>query len=143
MLSRTILDQIEESTRHFPVTIVSGPRQVGKSTLLYNSMIKKGYSYVTLDSRADRMDAINDPKSFLERLKLPVIIDECQRAKELFEEIEETVNRIKLEKGSKVANGLFILSGSSSKALLENAKESMAGRCNILKMNPLSMREAL
>ena len=143
MLSRTILDQIEESTRHFPVTIVSGPRQVGKSTLLYNSMIKKGYSYVTLDSRADRMDAINDPKSFLERLKLPVIIDECQRAKELFEEIEETVNRIKLEKGSKAANGLFILSGSSSKTLLENAKESMAGRCNILKMNPLSMREAL
>ena len=44
MLKRTILEQICESVKHFPVTIVSGPRQVGKSTLLYHNMIKKGYS---------------------------------------------------------------------------------------------------
>ena len=143
MLKRTILEQICESVKHFPVTIVSGPRQVGKSTLLYHNMIKKGYSYVTLDNRKDRMDAINDPKLFLEKLNYPVIIDECQRAKELFIEIEDIVNKTKLHKGNKAANGMFILSGSSSKALLENAKESLAGRCNILKMNPLSIREIL
>ena len=143
MLERTILKQVKESIKHFPVTILSGPRQVGKSTLLYNNMIKQGYSYITLDDRNDRMDAVNDPKSFLERLDYPVIIDECQRAKGLFVEIEAYVNKVKLEKGTKYANGLFILSGSSSKALLENAKESMAGRCNILKMNPLSIREIL
>jgi len=141
MLQRTILKQIKESTRHFPVTIVSGPRQVGKSTLIYTEMVKEGYSYVTLDNRSDRMDAVNDPKSFLDRLSYPVIIDECQRAKELFVEIEAIVNRIRLEKGNSAANGMFILSGSSSKALLENARESMAGRCNILKMSPLSFRE--
>ena len=143
MLQRTILDQIKESTKHFPVTIVSGPRQVGKSTLIYHEMVKEGYSYITLDDRSDRMDAINDPKSFLERLSYPVIIDECQIAKELFVEIEAIVNKTRLEKGNKVANGMFILSGSSSKALLENARESMAGRCNILKMSPLSFREIL
>ena len=143
MLQRTILKQIKESTEHFPVTIVSGPRQVGKSTLIYNEMVKGGYSYITMDNRSDRMDAINDPKSFLDRLSYPVIIDECQRAKELFVEIEAIVNKIRLEKGNKAANGMFILSGSSSKALLENARESMAGRCNILKMSPLSFREIL
>lgn len=143
MLKRTIHEQICESIKHFPVTILSGPRQVGKSTLLYHTMIQKGYSYITLDNRKDRLDAINDPKAFLERLDYPVIIDECQKAKELFIEIETIVNKTKLEKGSKVANGMFILSGSSSKALMENARESMAGRCNILKMNPLSMREIL
>ena len=143
MLQRTILEQVRESTRHFPVTIVSGPRQVGKSTLIYNEMVREGYSYVTLDDRNDRMDAINDPKSFLERISYPVIIDECQRAKELFAEIEAIVNKVRLEKGSRAANGMFILSGSSSKALLENARESMAGRCNILKMSPLSFREII
>lgn len=143
MLERTIIKQIKESIKHFPVTILSGPRQVGKSTLLYQNMMKEGYSYITLDDRTDRMNAMNDPKSFLESLSYPVIIDECQRAKELFIEIEAIVNKIRLEKGSKDANGMFILSGSSSKALLENAKETMAGRCNILRMNPLSMREIL
>ena len=78
MLKRTILVQILESIKHFPVTIVSGPRQVGKSTLLYNEMLTRGYTYVTLDNRSDRLDAINDPKSFLERLHYPVIIDECR-----------------------------------------------------------------
>ncbi len=141
MLERTILTQIENSVHHFPVTILSGPRQVGKSTLLHRKMIEKGYSYVTLDNRIDRMDAINDPQSFLQRLTYPVIIDEFQRAKELFIEIEEYVNKVRLEKSTKEANGLFILSGSSSKALLENAKETMAGRCTILKMSPLSLRE--
>ena len=141
MLERTILDQILLSIEHFPVTILSGPRQTGKSTLLFNKLVEKGYSYITLDNRTDYMDALNDPKEFLSRLDYPVIIDECQRAKELFVEIEAIVNEVKLKKGSKKVNGMFVLSGSSSKALMENAKESMAGRCNILRMNPLSLRE--
>lgn len=141
MYNRTILAQIQNSLKHFPVTIVSGPRQVGKSTELYHNIRPLGYSYVTLDSRAELMTAKNDPELFLRNHPAPLIIDECQRAKELFPVIEEIVNRTRLEKGTKAANGMYILSGSSSKALLENAKESLAGRANILKMNPLSMRE--
>ncbi len=141
MIQRTILDQILNSIRHFPVTIVSGPRQVGKSTELYNNVRPLGYTYITLDSRMELMTAKNDPEQFLKNHPVPLIIDECQRAKELFPAIEEAVNKARLEKGSKAANGMYILSGSSSKALLENAKESLAGRVSILRMSPLSMRE--
>lgn len=141
MYKRTILEQIHNSVRHFPVTIVSGPRQVGKSTLLYHNMASGGYTYVTLDSRMELMTAKNDPEQFLKNHPAPLIIDECQRAKELFPAIEEVVNRTRLEKGTQAANGMYILSGSSSRALLENAKESLAGRANILRMSPLSMRE--
>lgn len=141
MIERTILAQIEESIKHFPVTILSGPRQVGKSTTLYHNFLNKGYQYVTLDDRAELMTAKNDPALFLDGHPVPLIIDECQRAKELFPEIEARVNKARLEKGTKAANGMYILSGSSSKALLENAKESLSGRANILKMQPLSLRE--
>ena len=141
MYKRTILKQIENSIEHFPVTILSGPRQVGKSTELYHHIRSLGYTYITLDNRAELMTAKNDPELFLKNHPAPLIIDECQRAKELFPAIEEEVNKARLEKGSKSANGMYVLSGSSSKALLENAKESMAGRANILKMSPLSMRE--
>ena len=141
MYERTILNQIKNSIQHFPVTILSGPRQVGKSTELYNNIRPLGYTYITLDNRAELMTAKNDPELFLRNHPAPLIIDECQRAKDLFPALEEAVSRVRLEKGSQAANGMYVLSGSSSKALLENAKESLAGRANILKMNPLSMRE--
>lgn len=141
MYDRTILAQIKTSLNHFPVTILSGPRQVGKSTEVYNHIRPLGFSYVTLDNRAELMTAKNDPEQFLHNHPAPLIVDECQRAKELFPVIEEIVNKTRLEKGTRAANGMYVLSGSSSKALLENAKESLAGRANILKMSPLSMRE--
>ena len=141
MYNRTILAQIKTSIEHFPVTILSGPRQVGKSTELYNHIRPLGFTYITLDNRAELMTAKNDPEQFLKNHPAPLIVDECQRAKELFPVIEEIVNKTRLEKGTKAANGMYVLSGSSSKALLENAKESLAGRVNILKMSPLSMRE--
>lgn len=141
MINRTILNPLKKSIKHFPVTILSGPRQVGKSTILYAYFLKQGFSYTTLDNHYDLMTAKNDPGQFLQMHPAPLIIDECQRAKELFPEIEAIVNKTRLEKGSSAANGMYILSGSSSKALLENAKESLSGRANILRMQPLSMRE--
>ena len=102
MIGRTILAQIEDSIMHFPVTILSGPRQVGKSTALYHNFLSKGYQYVTLDDRAELMTAKNDPALFLDRHPVPLIIDECQRAKEIFPEIEARVNKARLEKGPKL-----------------------------------------
>jgi predicted AAA+ superfamily ATPase len=141
MIERTILKTIEESIIQSPVTVLSGPRQVGKSTLVYNEFAKKGFSYVGLDDVREKSTAKSDPISFLQQHPYPLIIDEAQKAKELFPEIERIVNRVRLEKGSQAANGMYILSGSNSKALLDDAKESLAGRANILKMPPLSMRE--
>lgn len=141
MIKRTILTQVIKSTKDYPVTILTGPRQVGKSTLVYNEFLQKGYSYIGLDDRKERISAIADPDQFLRTHPDPLIIDEVQKAKELFPEIEKIVNRARLEQGSVKANGMYILSGSNSKSLLDKTKESLAGRANIIKMPPLSMRE--
>jgi len=141
MIKRNILEEIINTTKHFPVTIVSGPRQVGKSTLLYNEFVKLGYDYVSLDDTFERNLAINDPLTFLNNHKTPLIIDEAQKAKELFVEIEKIVNDVRLKKGNEEANGMYILSGSESKSLLQGAKESLAGRAAIIKMQPLSTNE--
>ena len=98
MIKRTITEQIKDSIKHFPVTIISGPRQVGKSTELYHNIQPLGYEYVTLDNRIELMNARNDPEGFLRGHNTPIIIDECQRAKELFPAIEEIVNQTRLEK---------------------------------------------
>ena len=74
MYRRTILKQIRNSLNHFPVTILSGPRQVGKSTELYNHIRPLGYTYVTLDNRAELMTAKNDPELFLRNHPAPLII---------------------------------------------------------------------
>ena len=75
MYKRTILKQIENSIEHFPVTILSGPRQVGKSTELYHHIRSLGYTYITLDNRAELMTAKNDPELFLKNHPAPLIID--------------------------------------------------------------------
>ena len=100
MIERTILKTIEESIIQSPVTVLSGPRQVGKSTLVYNEFAKKGFSYVGLDDVREKSTAKSDPISFLQQHPYPLIIDEAQKAKELFPEIERIVNRVRLEKGS-------------------------------------------
>lgn len=141
MIERSIGERIEEATRHFPVTLLAGPRQVGKSTLLYHRFREKGYSYVSLDDRIDLGLAKSDPRSFLSRFNGPLIIDEAQAAPELFPEIERIVNESRLKNGSKESNGMFILSGSNKLDLLERSKESLAGRVAIIDMWPLSLSE--
>jgi len=141
MIKRNILKEILNTTKHFPVTIVSGPRQVGKSTLLYSEFVKLGYDYVTLDDSFEKDLAKNDPVTFMKNHPAPVIIDEVQKAKELFPEIEKIVNESRLKKGNLESNGMFILSGSQSKALLKDAEETLAGRATIIKMQPLSTNE--
>ena len=92
MIKRHISKAIDFAIEHFPCTVLTGPRQVGKTTLLENRYRKLGFSYVTLDNSADRMLAKNDPKSFLELHPYPLIIDEAQKAVELFPELEHIIN---------------------------------------------------
>lgn len=141
MIKRDIADSIAKTVRDYPVTVVSGPRQVGKSTLVFHQFMKEGCGYVGLDDRGEQALAKNDPAGFLAAHPGKLIINEAQKAKELFPEIEKIVNRIRLEKGNREANGMFILIGSNSKALLEGARESFSGRVGIIEMSPLSMRE--
>ena len=143
MIHRFIGDSLDKIIKQFPIVLLSGPRQIGKSTLLYNKFNNNGFSYVTLDDHFDLLMAKNDPKSFLELHKAPLIIDEAQRAPELFPFIEAIVNKSRLEKGNKESNSMYILSGSSRNVLLEKSKESLSGRVCILDMNNLSLNEIL
>lgn len=141
MINRHIETAIDSSLKHFPCVVVTGPRGVGKTILWTSRYAKDGFSYVSLENFADRLLAQNDPKTFLAIHPCPLIIDEVQKATGLFEEIEYLVNEKRRLEGNQAANGMFILSGSSRRDLLEKAKESLAGRAALLDMSPLSLSE--
>ena len=143
MIKRFIQSSIEEAIMHFPVVLLTGPRQIGKSTILYNSFLAKGFGYVSFDDSLELMMAKSDPKSFLDVHKIPLIIDEAQKAPELFKEIEHIVNKSRLENGNLKSNGMYILSGSQRKKLLDESEESLSGRVRILDMSNLSLNEIL
>jgi Predicted ATPase (AAA+ superfamily) len=139
MIGRTIEKVIRKSVTQWPVTMITGARQVGKSTLCGIIKADMGYNYVTLDDPMKRNAALSDPAMFLELHPWPLIIDEIQYAPELFDHIEHIVNKEKFEKGNN--RGMFIITGSHAYSLMENVTQSLAGRVNIVNMSPLSMSE--
>ncbi len=140
MIKRTIYNQILNSIKSKPVTLITGARQVGKSTICFE-FEKLGFGYVSLDNSRDRELAKQDPDLFLQLHPWPVIIDEIQRAPELFESIEEIVNN---EKRKRTDNyGMFILTGSQVYKLMKGVSESLAGRVSIIHMMPLSRNEII
>ncbi len=139
MIERTIKKQIILSIKSKPITLVTGARQVGKSTLCYEIKKEYNYNYVSLDDLRERELAISDPESFLQVHKWPLIIDEIQYAPKLFDVLESIVNKEKLEKGSNY--GMYIITGSSTYELMKGVSESLAGRVSIVRMSPLSTRE--
>lgn len=140
MINRTIYAQIELSIKTKPVTLITGARQVGKSTiaLLFK---EKGFNYVSLDSSRERELAKKDPEMFLSLHPWPLIIDEVQRAPELFNAIEEIVNNEKIKKTDNY--GMYILTGSQIYKLMNGVTESLAGRVSIIHMMPLSRNEII
>lgn len=141
MIQRAIKPQVTSALKNYPIVVITGARQVGKSTLVYSYVKEQGFEYVSLDNMEQRKLAQQDPKYFLQQFQLPLIIDEVQYAPELFEAIEEIVNtkRLKEEK----SNGLFLLTGSQTFQLMKNVGQSLAGRASIIQMLPLSLDEIL
>lgn len=140
MINRTILSKIELSVKSRPVTLITGARQVGKSTLA-KLFIEKGFKYVSLDNYQERDMARNDPKMFLQTHPWPLIIDEIQKAPELFDVLEEIVNEEKMKNEHNY--GMYIITGSQMYHLMKGVTESMAGRISIIHMSPLSRSETL
>lgn len=138
MFTRTITKKIVQSLDLYPIIIVTGPRQVGKSTTVYSFTESHGFHYVSLDDINERQLAINDPIFFIQRFDGPLIIDEIQYVPQLLEVIESIVNKRRLNGG---ANGSFILTGSQTFQLMQNVTQSLAGRATIFKMLPLSTNE--
>lgn len=145
-IQRTIMESIKEVEENFPVVMITGPRQVGKTTLLkmIREKNKEKINYVSLDELSSRTLAIEDPELFLRTYKTPLIIDEFQYAPNLLSYIKLIVDEQRYEnlKDAKVkSNGLFYLTGSQSFQTMKNVSESLAGRVDILDLYGLTTRE--
>lgn len=146
-IKRTIENSVKKMAESFPVVMVTGPRQVGKTTLL-NMIVKdnclNGINYISLDDLNVRTLAIEDPELFLRTYDFPLIIDEFQYAPMLLSYIKIIVDKKRLEnlENSKIkSNGLFYLTGSQAFQTMKNITESLAGRVGILDLYGLSNRE--
>lgn len=134
-IQRTLEQTIVETSRMFRVLLLTGPRQVGKTTLL--RMIDSARRhYVSLDDMNLRRLAQEDPVAFIARLPLPVLIDEVQYAPQLFSAIKMVVDE-------RDEPGLFWLTGSQQFEMMQNVSETLAGRVAILKLQGISLAEEL
>ena len=129
---RHLQSVLQKLSAQFPAVLLTGARQVGKSTLLQH--IAPEYGYLTLDDPLLLDQAKNEPQLFLLNHTPPLIVDEVQYAPELFPLLKMDIDRRK-------QNGLYLLSGSQAFELMQNVSESLAGRIAVLKLNGLSWRE--
>lgn len=131
---RTIESFFRKASAQFPAMLVTGARQVGKTTLLQR-LGREDRTYVTLDDPLVRALAKDDPALFLQRFPPPVLIDEIQYAPEL-------LPHIKMEVDKNRRPGLFWLTGSQQFHLMRDVSESLAGRIGVIRLLGLSYREA-
>lgn len=138
MINRTIYKEIIDTINNKAVTVITGARQVGKTTIC--SIIEKecNFNYVSLANPIIRNSAKKDPSEFLTLHPFPLIIDEIQKAPELFDYIEGVVDD-EIKKGNKT--GLYVLTGSQTYRLMKGVSESMSGRVGLISMSPLSLSE--
>lgn len=132
-IKRALESMIKEVSNTYPVLLVTGPRQVGKTTLLEH-VADQTRKYVSLDDPVARQLAKEEPLLFLQRYEPPVIIDEIQYAPELLPYIKLHVDR-------KKNMGDFWLTGSQMFQMMKGVSESLAGRVGILPMQGLSLSE--
>lgn len=137
-ISRTLEKEIIKYSKFYPVIMVCGPRQVGKSTML-NHIKEENRKYVSLDDRNVRRLAQEDPDLFFEAYGYSIIIDEFQRAPELLLKIKDIVDKLSYE--GKDNKGLFWLIGPQKFNMMKNVSESLAGRVGIFELSGLSQSE--
>ncbi len=132
-IKRDIENKILSLSQEYACILITGPRQVGKTTVL-RKLMSSDRNYVTLDDLEERKLAKTDPALFLQMHDLPLFIDEVQYAPELFSYI-----KIAIDNGA--APGSFWLTGSQAFRMMELAQESLAGRAALLHMPSLSQHE--
>lgn len=132
---RTLEKFLITASRQYPVVLVSGPRQVGKTTILRH-LSKRERRYVTLDDPTIAQLARNDPKLFLERYRPPLLVDEIQYAPQLLPLIKMHVDEHKTP-------GLFWLTGSQPFEVMQGVSESLAGRIGVVQLLGLSQQELI
>lgn len=132
-IKRDIEEKILALSKEYSCILVTGPRQVGKTTVL-RQLMTDDREYVMLDDMDERSLAKRDPAMFLQLHSTPIMIDEVQYAPELFSYI-----KMEIDKGA--TPGTYWLTGSQAFKLMELAQESLAGRVAILHMSSLSQHE--
>lgn len=132
-INRDLENKILALSKEYACILITGPRQVGKTTVL-KQLAAVDREYGTLDDLEDRALAKRDPALFLQMHSLPIFIDEVQYAPELFSYIKITID-------NGAAPGSFWLTGSQAFQMMELAQESLAGRVALLHMPALSQHE--
>lgn len=131
MIPRLLAYSVRELEKFFPVIYVGGPRQSGKTTLLQH--LYPDLPYASLENPGTRLLAEEDPERFLASFPKGAVLDEAQRAPELFSYLQGVVDRNQSLR--------FILSGSQNFLMMEKITQSLAGRVGILTLLPFSLEE--
>lgn len=132
IIPREAADELKVLTTQFKAVAVTGPRQSGKTTLV--RMVFPNKPYANLENPDIRKFAMDDPRGFLSNYPHGAILDEVQRAPELFSYLQQVLDEHK-------GNGLFVLTGSNNFLLQDNISQSLAGRVGYLFLLPLTMNE--
>ena len=132
MIQRHMEKYLLESAKAYPVLTVTGPRQSGKTTLVRKAF--SNHEYISLENPDERAFALEDPRGFLNRFERPVILDEAQRAPELFSYLQGRVD-------ADDRPGSYVLTGSQNFLLLEKVSQSLAGRTALFHLLPFSRSE--
>lgn len=134
MYRRFLTQQLMDALADSPVVLVNGARQTGKTTLVQSLVRDLPTTYYTLDDINVLSAVRSDPQGFLSGLSGPIILDEVQRAPELFPALKAAVDRQRTP-------GRFLLTGSANILLLPRLSESLAGRMEVLTLWPLAQAE--
>lgn len=137
-INRQIEKEILKASQFYPVVMVCGQRQVGKSTML-NHIKEADRQYVTLDDINARRLAENDPALFFETYGYPLLIDEVQRVPSILLEMKRMVDQKSLS--GEDANGMFWITGSQKFRMMKDVSESLAGRIAVFELSGLSAAE--
>lgn len=130
--SRSSYGLLTQALRDYPVVVVTGSRQSGKSTLLKTAL--RDWSMVSLEDLDLREFAQRDARAFLKQYLPPLIIDEAQRVPDLFSYIQTAVD-------TSGKMGQYVLSGSQQFSLMAGVTQSLAGRASLIELHPLRLKE--
>jgi len=131
IISRLARTRLLEALSDAPAVLIHGPRQCGKTTL---ARTLKGYRYITFDDAVQLAAAKSDPVGFVGGLTGKTVLDEIQRAPELFVSLKASIDRDRTP-------GRFVLTGSTNVLLIPSLSDSLAGRMELLRLHPLAQCE--
>lgn len=132
MIQRQLEAYLKRDAAYYPILTLTGPRQSGKTVLVRTAF--PDHEYVNLEEMEARQYAREDPKGFLSRYPGPAIIDEVQRVPELFSALQIAVDK-------EASPGRYVLTGSHNFLLMKEVSQTLAGRCAVLHLLPLSRAE--